>query len=663
MKLSLSKLIGIGMSAMMLIIIVTGVISLNSISNAVENSEKMDKQYIAEVQIASRLERHFASARVNVGKFAFTEDMQYYDNALQSFTEVDASIKAAKQLVKNYPNLVKLKAQIGPMESKINEYKGYTDEVAGVFRQKQEIRKALDANAKQFMKASIDLVSSQHRQLQNDIRRRGNLNERSIKLKQAFDIQVQAYEARIANFKSAARRDSSILKAGMVSFDKISRLIGEMRKITRKQVDINAQNALLQASNSYKKALLQLAEASAAVEKNAELIAQSGNEALEAVQSVSNAGLKGTLKLSDESTSALKTSKTLIIISLIISVIIGGGLIHYIVNHALAKPIEKFKNTLLTIGDTKNLTMKVDNNAPEEIAQMADSFNALMDSLRELIKTAKQGSSENASISHELSTTAIGVGGNVEKSVSIIEQATSHANEIQKEIVHSVKDAQENKKEIFKANEYLNGARNEIINLTSRVQESATLEVELSNRMTALSADANEVKNILEVISDIAEQTNLLALNAAIEAARAGEHGRGFSVVADEVRKLAERTQKSLSEINATINVIVQSIIDASGQMSANSEEIQSLANVAIEVENKINETVTIVDMAVKVSDNTVADFEKTGKSVETIVSQVSQINDFSAQNARNVEEIASAADHLNSMTDELHNKLEAFRT
>ncbi|MBW6488493.1 MAG: methyl-accepting chemotaxis protein [Sulfurimonas sp.] len=335
----------------------------------------------------------------------------------------------------------------------------------------------------------------------------------------------------------------------------------------------------------------------------------------------------------------------------------------YFIKNSISRPVDRFKETLLNISANRDLTLKSDEDSPLELSLMAASFNSLITTLKDLIDVSKQSSSENASISHELSTTAMGVGENVEKSVLVIDEATKKANGIKNEIAQAISDAQESKKEIIKANDNLNLARTEIVNLTNKVQSSAQLEIELSQRMETLSHEANEVKNVLEIISDIADQTNLLALNAAIEAARAGEHGRGFAVVADEVRKLAERTQRSLTEINATINVIVQSIVEVSSQMSSNSEDIQKLSENATDVEIKINESVSIVKDAVRASDKTVNDFEKTGRDVEFIVSQVTQINEISSKNARNVEEIAAAAEHLNSMTDDLHAKLETFRT
>ncbi len=192
---------------------------------------------------------------------------------------------------------------------------------------------------------------------------------------------------------------------------------------------------------------------------------------------------------------------------------------------------------------------------------------------------------------------------------------------------------------------------------------SASSGIELSHKIQQLSSDTEQVKDILLVIGDIADQTNLLALNAAIEAARAGEHGRGFAVVADEVRKLAERTQKSLVEINSTISVIVQSIMESSEQMVTNSSKIEELSQSATQANQKLDALSHTMDNALSMVGKAIGNYTKNGNEMGEIIGDIEQINSLSTQNARSVEEIASASEHMNKMTETLNNKLGEFKT
>ena len=363
----------------------------------------------------------------------------------------------------------------------------------------------------------------------------------------------------------------------------------------------------------------------------------------------------------DENTTS--QTQSFFLISAIL-VILSLGITLYIIIKTISKPLNDLigRSENLSSGDG-DLTRKLEVIGEDEIAVASSSINRFISKIHILIGEAKNLSHENSSISHELSSTSLEVGRSVEMSMQIVTQTTERAYQLKKELTQGIDEAKEGKEELLKANDFLQDANGAILTLTKEIQASAAIEVELAHRVQQLSSDASQVKDILVVIGDIADQTNLLALNAAIEAARAGEHGRGFAVVADEVRKLAERTQKSLHEINATITIIVQAIMDSSEQMTSNSQKIESLSTTACDVEAKINNMFHVMSNATALSDKTTKNYLKTGSDIELMIDNVTQINAISTQNARSVEEITHAAEHLSNMTETLNLKLSEFRT
>jgi len=353
----------------------------------------------------------------------------------------------------------------------------------------------------------------------------------------------------------------------------------------------------------------------------------------------------------------------IIIVSAIILVIMLAVAI-FVLNIALVRPLKKLEDTAHDLASGEgDLTQRINVPNGDEISAVALHVNAFIEKVQNTIIESKATSHENTSIATELSQTSLAIGKKAEDQALIINDATGIGTNLQETLKSSVSEAENTKKDIESTGESLNTAKQKVIELSSEVSIRSEVETEMAGKLSQLSADASQVKEVLTVISDIAEQTNLLALNAAIEAARAGEHGRGFAVVADEVRKLAERTQKSLAEINATINVIVQSIIDTSEQIGSNAKKVQELSDQANDVEKDISNSVDTMETTITKTATIVEEYITNSNTINTMINKMEEVNELSSANARSVEEIASASEHLATLTEQLDNQLGLYKS
>jgi len=347
------------------------------------------------------------------------------------------------------------------------------------------------------------------------------------------------------------------------------------------------------------------------------------------------------------------------VVGFIITAIFG-----YILASSISNPLLALKSFIDRTLEEKNLSLQQPKKlSSDEIGKATSSFFNLSCTLNEIIRDSKADARNNESAADKINNLAKEIHSRVEEAFRIVENTKQEGDSIKHSLDGSVKGAQNIRSEISESSKMLNTAKNNVVELVAKVRVSVEKEMELAHKLSALSHDAEQIKSVLSVINDIADQTNLLALNAAIEAARAGEHGRGFAVVADEVRKLAEKTQKSLSEINSTVNVIVQSINESSSEINTNAENMQQLSEISATAEEEIEVTVSKMESATTITDRSLETILVSTRQTEGILQQIDEIDEISKLNVKDAELISKEIEQLYKIADDLKEKLNQFNT
>ncbi|WCK52836.1 methyl-accepting chemotaxis protein [Aneurinibacillus sp. Ricciae_BoGa-3] len=377
------------------------------------------------------------------------------------------------------------------------------------------------------------------------------------------------------------------------------------------------------------------------------------------------------------------------LITLGLSLLIGAFLV-YLFAARISKPITAIAEGAKQMSGGNLAFADIDVRSRDEVGELANDFNTMKNSLKELIVQVGISSDQVAAAAEELHASAgetskasehitsviQELAAGADKQVEGMEYSSNSISEMSASIELIAKNTQHVSANAEKASEQTAEGNQAIKTTMEQMHAISDTVDQLTEVVKGLGERSVEIGKITEVITSIASQTNLLALNAAIEAARAGEQGKGFSVVADEVRKLAEQSQDAAKQIVSLIHLIQEETGQAvqSTELATHAvSEGLSVARAAGESFHVIKETIDNVSgeiqgvsaaaQQITISTNHVVNAIEHMREVAVEASAGSQnVSAATQEQLASMEEISASSTTLSKMADELQTVIGNFK-
>ena len=299
---------------------------------------------------------------------------------------------------------------------------------------------------------------------------------------------------------------------------------------------------------------------------------------------------------------------------------------------AMMDPMSESSVVLVKMSQ-KDLSVRMKGEYKGFYSDVSKTINKVVENLDSALHQVAMGAEQVAMASVQVSTGGQSLSQGASEQASSLEEVSSSLQEMSSMTRQNAQNAREAK------------------GVSEQARESADKGVESMSRMSSainqIKTSSDSTARIVKTIDEIAFQTNLLALNAAVEAARAGDAGRGFAVVAEEVRNLAMRSAEAAKN---TASLIEDAVKNSENGVAINAEVLKNFQDI-VEKSNQVSHVVAEIAAA----------SEQQDQGISQVTKAVEQLNQLTQHNAANAEESASAAEQMSSQSEQMRSMIAGF--